>query len=237
MKKLWALFLVAASGSAHATLVTYEFTGYIFSAAGEAATATAPRGAEFSGNFTIARETPMSSSSTEFSSTGDVTRADYATALVELYINVDGYYEANLDPDFQITPTSDNRPSVAITNNYEGTFQGDPALIDRFSVFGGLSTPAANGNYGYIFVTGVDYTGTNFSSVSLDQEVTNLGSSEIWDILQIQMSWVVGNSNETPDVFGRIETLTLTSVIPVPAAVWLFGSALLGLGWMSRRGL
>jgi len=34
---------------------------------------------------------------------------------------------------------------------------------------------------------------------------------------------------------GRGTFLVRTSAVPIPAAVWLFGSALAGLGWMRRR--
>jgi len=43
------------------------------------------------------------------------------------------------------------------------------------------------------------------------------------------------------DVVGGFDTLSLTidnvnaSVVPVPAAFWLFGSALFGLGWLRRK--
>jgi hypothetical protein len=37
------------------------------------------------------------------------------------------------------------------------------------------------------------------------------------------------------DEFGWVVTTTLTTVVPVPPAVWLFGSALGLLGWMRRR--
>lgn len=39
---------------------------------------------------------------------------------------------------------------------------------------------------------------------------------------------------ETGVVIAPVDTLTITAV-PVPAAFWLFGSALAGLGWMRRK--
>ena len=54
---------------------------------------------------------------------------------------------------------------------------------------------------------------------------TNISHALIWD----------GNSYETywqdRDVAFRLEG----SVVPIPAAAWLFGSALAGLGWMRRK--
>lgn len=37
-----------------------------------------------------------------------------------------------------------------------------------------------------------------------------------------------------PGLYGGAAWLTFT-IVPVPAAVWLFGSALLGLGWLRQR--
>jgi hypothetical protein len=42
----------------------------------------------------------------------------------------------------------------------------------------------------------------------------------------------------SPDEVGRIEADLISaniSVVPIPASVWLFGSALAGLGWMRRK--
>ena len=41
----------------------------------------------------------------------------------------------------------------------------------------------------------------------------------------------IGNTNGTPTVVDSITA----SQVPVPAALWLFGSALAGLGWMKRK--
>jgi hypothetical protein len=34
---------------------------------------------------------------------------------------------------------------------------------------------------------------------------------------------------------GQIDNVVVSNVIPIPAAVWLFGSALAGLGWLRRK--
>ena len=48
---------------------------------------------------------------------------------------------------------------------------------------------------------------------------------------------VVTRSADTPGHSGFNEVIFggAASVIPIPAAVWLFGSALAGLGWMRRK--
>lgn len=60
------------------------------------------------------------------------------------------------------------------------------------------------------------------------------------DVAWLQMNFrkpETDTSNPAGNVFGDHQvrgTLTV-QVVPVPAAVWLFGSALAGLGWVSRR--
>lgn len=56
-------------------------------------------------------------------------------------------------------------------------------------------------------------------------------------------SWVQGlefwpsqpNYETTSTAIGFGTYLVRTSVVPVPAAIWLFGSALAGLGWLRRK--
>ncbi len=69
----------------------------------------------------------------------------------------------------------------------------------------------------YLTANGADLTGWNLMN--------------IYDISE-NGQWVVGDGNYNGIRQGFIASLT---VVPVPAAVYLFGSALLGLGWMRRR--
>lgn len=54
-----------------------------------------------------------------------------------------------------------------------------------------------------------------------------------------EAGWDAGNQqpNTYPTAIpdNRYASLLVATVVPVPAAVWLFGSALAGLGWMRRR--
>jgi len=55
-------------------------------------------------------------------------------------------------------------------------------------------------------------------------------------LLDIQMNFDIAISAGTGDLFTTDYAFSSTSsVVPIPAAVWLFGSALAGLGWMRRR--
>jgi hypothetical protein len=48
----------------------------------------------------------------------------------------------------------------------------------------------------------------------------------------VDVLWVAGVAGAEPSFHGA---RTAWSVVPIPAAVWLFGSALAGLGWFRRR--
>jgi hypothetical protein len=41
--------------------------------------------------------------------------------------------------------------------------------------------------------------------------------------------------NPTGGYVGVIDNIVVTSAVPIPATVWLFGSALAGLGWLRRK--
>jgi len=48
-------------------------------------------------------------------------------------------------------------------------------------------------------------------------------------------SWIEQCNSYTYDCFGSDIVSGTVSAVPVPAAVWLFGSALAGLGWLRRK--
>jgi hypothetical protein len=93
-----------------------------------------------------------------------------------------------------------------------------------------LSAPDVLGlTPGYMSFDMRDNTGTVFSDDSLPLSPPDLG-----DFNSISMSLKFNNFDFSAN--GDVE-LTLNSItaVPVPAAVWLFGSALGLLGWMRRR--
>ncbi|MGI9290957.1 MAG: VPLPA-CTERM sorting domain-containing protein [Gammaproteobacteria bacterium] len=71
---------------------------------------------------------------------------------------------------------------------------------------------------------------------SIDRSITTAG----WQTQAFGAGWenietmvISMNSNSGLDQLG-IDNFS-ASVVPIPAAVWLFGSALAGLGWMRRK--
>lgn len=104
------------------------------------------------------------------------------------------------------------------------SISGDEFNLGSLDILVGSLFPSAS-------ITGVYAGGGNISrSVSTAGWQTEAFGAA-WnglDSLSISM-----NSASGVDVLG-LDNFTAT-VVPVPAAVWLFGSALAGLGWMRRR--
>lgn len=103
---------------------------------------------------------------------------------------------------------------------------------DTFSFYSfeaqGLSDPGVIS----IEVTGyLEGGGTLFESVPIDS------TSQLIEINWDGLIRVEFNPTESVE-FGSYPTIIdniTVSAVPIPAAAWLFGSALLGLGWMGRK--
>jgi hypothetical protein len=71
--------------------------------------------------------------------------------------------------------------------------------------------------------------------------VSVIGYEETWQTITFDSTWsnvshvyMSGQSSGYPAVGGAVDNIVV-NIVPIPAAVWLFGSALAGLGWMRRR--
>jgi len=70
-----------------------------------------------------------------------------------------------------------------------------------------------------------------YTSITGFLETIGMGAG--WQGLK-SVSFAVDTSNNYPWNVPHFDNIVVTAV-PVPAAVWLFGSALAGLGWMRRK--
>ena len=97
------------------------------------------------------------------------------------------------------------------------------------------NTEATAGTWSYTGPESVSYITVKFDSWSALYQITGGDTSGLWDL-----GWICQNVNN-PDycnsngiAFG-MSHVSAYSVVPVPAAVWLFGSGLLGLAGIARR--
>jgi len=70
--------------------------------------------------------------------------------------------------------------------------------------------------------------------LALDGKPWMFSFSGLSDIEQIRITFI-GDKNAVGFAFNNFSPTTVASPVPVPAAVWLFGSALGLLGWMRRK--
>lgn len=120
----------------------------------------------------------------------------------------------------------DNLVNVGLTIDTHTYSVGDFTTDDGFSicigepVFGACGTSGATRDFTIEWIPDL----TTPSSPTPGQVAYSIGTREFW---------AVGNFSSWED-HGTIDYLTLTA-IPVPPAVWLFGSGLLGLASIARR--
>jgi hypothetical protein len=114
----------------------------------------------------------------------------------------------------------------------------DGGAGDRFAWYNDIMTGI---KYGEAQVFDPQLAGVNWMpEVVIDLDSASFGQINNQDLFTIgahlatldgtgtQALWSSSNS------YDAVLTVT-TSTVPVPAAVWLFGSALAGLGWMKRK--
>ena len=99
-----------------------------------------------------------------------------------------------------------------------------------------IDTLTFGGNGSFFFtgqITGyIDGVAQAYAVIS--SEPATLTFDESWsNLTKINIAWNTPYS--LPDLMGTGVDNIVLQVVPVPAAVWLFGSALAGLGWMSRK--
>lgn len=137
-------------------------------------------------------------------------------------------------------------PELEAGGLYEGW-----QLADRAQVTGFLNNAGGNGIYNHVqqfdHVELVDNMlnlwGTTFDGggyIRLGEErspstvyavfIVQYNSNDYGDLIQVGGSLSKDNAQPFEGV-----ALVRSSVVPIPAAAWLFGSALAGLGWIRRK--
>ena len=146
--------------------------------------------------------------------------------------------------------------NITITyGNYINT-AGDPTLYNLSSHNSSQAGPASNSQFLRIEGTSGYSQGYGYppslilNTIQWAAPLTNAGGNVLIDAATfLCLTACVGSINYDPrpseiDYYshniiegegGQYLEPEITGVVPVPAAVWLFGSALGGLGWMRRR--
>ena len=131
----------------------------------------------------------------------------------------------------------------------QGTFDYDDALnqysnVDIVSSGGSLASIFDSSYSSYsILSNSSNFLSDTSVTNAVPQSLLNLTFSESLTADGGVVSLVIGSGpNGSGEISGSIATGTsrlvtsgTVSTVPVPAAVWLFGSGLAGLGWMRRR--
>lgn len=155
--------------------------------------------------------------------------------------------------DIALVAGSPTEPYEFVTN---GIFYGSSGLY-AFDYFGAElgyfvsydNSPAANADpadfqYGIelwsveaCVLQGIFFECSRTLQLEFDGPLTNTGGTVGISGSESAYAWsqFLGFGGDNPDRIIISGSLVATTVVPIPAAVWLFASALFGLGWVRRR--
>ena len=110
----------------------------------------------------------------------------------------------------------------------------DPAILSFYSTMGELLSASYSDFFGtYGVINEIKIEGTHdFVGVSYDAQagLNHYSTSAVYSTLPDDASWVITDPIDYADMGSY-----LVSTVPVPAAIWLFGSGLIGLVGLARR--
>jgi hypothetical protein len=150
---------------------------------------------------------------------GDIGDAD----ITQIYFNLDPTLDATLLTITELDTSATVVNDILLGNDlYQADGDGDfDILIDLSTV----STETLSANETITFLI----EGTDLTADSFDFWSVNSPTSSYLSAIKVQSTDSV--SNPLPDTDGS----DWVGVVPVPAAAWLFGSALLGMVGVARR--
>ncbi len=240
MKKLsllCAVALLAGAQSAHATLINYNVTTTFLEPA------TQPKDSIFQGSF-VYDTSSQTISGLHGSLSESMTGMD-ASSMVWLSLNyqLESWYDAALGGTF----------AAVFKNNNTNTFWNNGGTNDGWSPQTGLDV---GGTY-YGFPKSANNPGNAYALIFVPNDPTAaLNQAQIDKLAYADctptaaggmmagggMMGSVCMTGTSVAGYGAVGTMggypvsqTITPAVPVPAAVWLFGSGLLGLAGTARR--
>jgi hypothetical protein len=162
------------------------------------------------------------------STPGDATRGDYRGAVTSMSLEVNGITKTIFDPAAVYTTTVEND----YPNGFGGYYDGWRTNLQEGSPPGEVVTMSLNAKSSPVPIAN---TSLPLQSDSLIAPFM----SDDWNesIFLDSSDYVGGSCGDCGGIFlrallrGDVQSI---QVVPVPAAVWLFGSALGLLGWLRR---
>jgi hypothetical protein len=178
-----------------------------------------------------------------------------AAHLSQMVWNMGGISNSGFGPNAGILTTNGSLATInpvadgpidgnALTNamgNIESVAQANNLFLSSANSY--VSNTATNPVSGYTGIWGTNFGGTFFfnntvTGFGTDQLMSfiALGSSDVTDLGGVPISTTFSNAKwHVNTATGTVSYVGQVSAVPVPAAVWLFGSGLLGLVGISRR--
>jgi hypothetical protein len=128
---------------------------------------------------------------------------------------------------------------VSLGGTSEGGFIWQPGETTTMTQVGGASFDLLSLDYTRVgSLAPYQVVGHIDGGGSVSASFSGVGEVFEWNLFNFDSSWINLTSVDiigTPLDFYGIDNVVVVSAVPLPAAVWLFGSALAGLGWMRRR--
>ena len=222
MYKIFAgLLLLAFGGVATASTITYRMEGVVTTASGWDNVSV---GDTWSAAYTFQLDAP------DFDASDPDVGTYFATSVVYTVGDSGSIIFPVEDGSGPVFQTPEYSAMVQILNDYDGCAPDPyscPNLWDSLQ----FSTP--NGSSAYL-----DDKAIIFSSVVMNDKSGSLFSGIDADALPLNIShddFDTASMSISASGASLSGSVTSVSMVPIPAAVWLFGSALAGLGWLRRK--
>jgi len=205
-----SLVLLTSSSTAFSAIVNYSFTGVITDL-DASLTSTFSIGAELKGAFSVESDNPTIQS----------TRTIYSVPTINVSIG-DNYTMTALNGSMIISSSGFSSPvtaSFSVSSSSQSVISGEP-VNGQIPGYFGIQLDWFNVPSPFISESLPDYVPLNA------QEFDFLSNTGLLDRSNINF----------PDDYVRLSyTVTSIQAVPVPAAVWLFGTGVLGLVGSAKR--
>lgn len=221
------LFLVLTTQISNAAIITVDYSGTINFDSGLSSDLQTllPVGTSFTGSYTY----DSSSAATQIYNSNDYS---YTGIVSDFSIYFDSYYAS-------LEGTGMRFQNDTPTDTYlvaGGAYHPEASTnIDTNIVLSNYVSETINSGY-HLYTMRLDITdnsGNMLSDALLSQSVPDLTGTSTSFMLEFKLDCCTGRTT----VYGSIDSLSIASIstVPIPSAIWLFGSGLVGLIGVARR--